>query len=334
MSYRGDLRQGTAATIKLGPFMNEDDGKTPETGLTISQADVRLSKAGGDFAQKNESSACTHDELSFYDCDLDATDTDTTGILTVVVLEAGALIVRQEYTVLSASQYDEKYASKNALVIARGTMQSGSTSATAVLAASTSVPDDLPRGSVLAIVAGTGAVQARFVVGWASSTDTASVSPDWDTTPDDTSVYAWLYGPPSTTSSLPQVETVVLAGQAITAMAGANFNTFHDNGDSVSTVVQDDVVAGATSYKKGVAVTAFGFFMRATDGSAAEGATVTAEISKDGGAFNALAGSVTEISDGAYEVDIADTEMTADEVLLSFTATGCLPTMIKIRTET
>ena len=49
------LKQSTAYTFRLGPFLDDTDGKTAETGLTISQADVRLSKGGGNFAQKNES---------------------------------------------------------------------------------------------------------------------------------------------------------------------------------------------------------------------------------------------------------------------------------------
>jgi len=57
------LKQSTAATIKLGPFIDDTDGKTAETALTIAQADVRLSKNGGDFAQKNSTTSATHDEM-------------------------------------------------------------------------------------------------------------------------------------------------------------------------------------------------------------------------------------------------------------------------------
>ena len=46
------LKQNTAITIKLGPFVDEDDGKTAETGLTIEQADVRLSKNGGNMPRR------------------------------------------------------------------------------------------------------------------------------------------------------------------------------------------------------------------------------------------------------------------------------------------
>ena len=100
------LKQSTAATVKIGPFVDATDGVTAETGLTISQADVRLAKDGGNYAQKNESSASTHDELGEYDCDLDATDTATLGSLVLSVQESGALPVRHEFTVLAANVYD------------------------------------------------------------------------------------------------------------------------------------------------------------------------------------------------------------------------------------
>jgi hypothetical protein len=100
------LKQSTAATVKLGPFVNSTDGVTVEDGLTISQADVRLSKNGGNIAQKNEASAATHDELGYYDVDLDATDTGTLGRLKVMVSESGALPVWQDFMVLPANTYD------------------------------------------------------------------------------------------------------------------------------------------------------------------------------------------------------------------------------------
>lgn len=43
------LEQSTAVTVKIGPFVDETDGFSAEDGLTISQADIRLSKNGGYF---------------------------------------------------------------------------------------------------------------------------------------------------------------------------------------------------------------------------------------------------------------------------------------------
>lgn len=103
------LKQSTAVTLKIGPFVDEDDGKTAETGLTISQADVRLSKNGGNIAQKNESTSCTHDEIGIYGCPIDATDTDTLGRLQLFVHESGALPVWHEFMVVAANVWDSLF---------------------------------------------------------------------------------------------------------------------------------------------------------------------------------------------------------------------------------
>lgn len=100
------LKQSTSITIRIGPFLDEADGKTAETALTISQADIRLSKNGGDFAQSNDSGGATHDENGWYYLTLDATDTGTLGRLVVAIHESGALPVWQEYMVFPANAYD------------------------------------------------------------------------------------------------------------------------------------------------------------------------------------------------------------------------------------
>lgn len=103
------LKQSTAATIKLGPFVDDTDGKTAETALTIGQADIRLSKNGGDIAQTNNATGATHDELGYYDIPLDTTDTGTLGRLRVLVSKAGALPVWQDFVVVTANVYDSMF---------------------------------------------------------------------------------------------------------------------------------------------------------------------------------------------------------------------------------
>ena len=100
------LKQSTAATIKLGPFIDDTDGKTAETGLTIAQADIRLSKNGGDFAQTSNTAGATHDENGYYDIPLNATDTGTLGRLRIAVSKSGALPVWQDFLVVTANVYD------------------------------------------------------------------------------------------------------------------------------------------------------------------------------------------------------------------------------------
>ena len=100
------IKQSTAATIKIGPFLDDTDGKTAETALTIAQADIRLSKNGAAFAQTNNVAGATHDENGYYGVPLDTTDTGALGNLRVTIQEAGALPVWQDFMVVTANIYD------------------------------------------------------------------------------------------------------------------------------------------------------------------------------------------------------------------------------------
>jgi hypothetical protein len=99
------LLQSTAVTIKFGPFLDSADFVSAEDALTIQKTDVRLSKAGGNMAAANADqgvadAGAPHDELGYYDISLDATDTDTLGILRVMVSAAGAVPVYQDFMVV------------------------------------------------------------------------------------------------------------------------------------------------------------------------------------------------------------------------------------------
>ena len=100
------LKKSTAVDVGLGPFLDETDGKTAETALTISQTDVRLKKNNASWVAKNQSSSATHEENGWYEISLDATDTNTEGELIVAVHEAGALPVWDVFTVVHDNIYD------------------------------------------------------------------------------------------------------------------------------------------------------------------------------------------------------------------------------------
>lgn len=104
------IRQSTSIDVAIGPFLDETDGKTAETALTITQPDIRLKKNGAAWAQKNAAQTLAHEENGYYEVTLDATDTNTVGILIVAVHEAGALPVWQEYQVVEEAVYDSIYA--------------------------------------------------------------------------------------------------------------------------------------------------------------------------------------------------------------------------------
>ena len=103
--FGGFLQANTAVDVIVGPFIDDTDGKTAETGLTITQAECRISKNGANTIQKNEATSLTHDELGNYVCKFDTTDTDTEGILTLMVHESGALAVKVDYQVLAHPPY-------------------------------------------------------------------------------------------------------------------------------------------------------------------------------------------------------------------------------------
>lgn len=116
MSYGGFLRANTETTRKLGPFIDSTDGNTEETGLAIAQADIRLSKNGGDFAQINHNQGggnLTHDELGYYNFTMNATDLNTEGHLKVAVHESGALLVEIDFIVLSEAAWDSLMVAKD-----------------------------------------------------------------------------------------------------------------------------------------------------------------------------------------------------------------------------
>jgi hypothetical protein len=104
-----ELRQSTSQIIRFGPFLDSTDGVTPETALTITQADMQLSKDGAAFAQKSAAGNATHDVDGFYFTTLSTTDSGTTAILKLQVTVSGALPVFDNFDVVTASYYDAKY---------------------------------------------------------------------------------------------------------------------------------------------------------------------------------------------------------------------------------
>lgn len=104
------LRQSTAQAINFGPFVDSTDGVTAETGLTIAQGDMLLSKDGGAYAQKSAAGNATHDADGHYTTTLSTTDTATVGVLKLQVAVSGALPVFERFYVVEEAVYDNMYA--------------------------------------------------------------------------------------------------------------------------------------------------------------------------------------------------------------------------------
>ncbi len=102
----GFLRQSTASQSRaLGPFIDDTDFKTAETGLTIANTDIKLVVNGGASANKN-SGGGTHRVNGVYGVTFDATDTATVGEVEVSVVVAGALPVFDKFFVVEEAVYD------------------------------------------------------------------------------------------------------------------------------------------------------------------------------------------------------------------------------------
>lgn len=101
------LKQATAVDVLIGPFVDLTDGATAETGESPS---VKLSKNGQTLAAKSDVTVPVHDADGYYNCELDATDTDTVGtVVLTVAASANALPVRHEFQVVEEAVYDILY---------------------------------------------------------------------------------------------------------------------------------------------------------------------------------------------------------------------------------
>jgi len=109
------VKKDTAYTTRIGPFLDKTDGVTEETGLTTAAAAIFLSKNGGDYAAKNESTALSHDQDGWYIIIFDATDTNTVGEL-IVMIQAPAthLPVWKTYYVVEEDTYTWMFAAGSA----------------------------------------------------------------------------------------------------------------------------------------------------------------------------------------------------------------------------
>jgi hypothetical protein len=250
MAFGGFLKESTAVDVLIGPFVDEDDGKTAETGLTL---DVELSKNGQALADKNDSTTPVHDAAGtvdgYYNCELDATDTNTIGNLTVVAHPSGtALPVRLDFQVVEGTNYDDLFGSSSIVdkiwdeiirgsthntrhsaawhlvrakggggdspsevTVHTGTAQAGGTN-TITLDTGALAVDNIYRGSLINITGGTGVGQTNTIYAYVGSTKVATMAKDWITVPDATSTFSVI----ASSTAINSDEGVAQAGSAST----------------------------------------------------------------------------------------------------------------------
>lgn len=94
--------------IIMGPFLDDTDGKTAETGLTIANTDIKLWKNGATALVNKDSGGATHMANGVYYMTLNENDTSSPGPLVIFVHKSGALPVRVECNVREYVQYSKE----------------------------------------------------------------------------------------------------------------------------------------------------------------------------------------------------------------------------------
>jgi hypothetical protein len=105
------VKQGGTYDTKLGPFVDKGDGVAYETGMSAAMGHattgVRLSKNGAAFADRAETTDPAYDAFGYYLVKLDATDTNTVGILKVIFGDAAVCLpCEANYQVIEPAVYD------------------------------------------------------------------------------------------------------------------------------------------------------------------------------------------------------------------------------------
>lgn len=101
------LKQSTVSQeISLGQFLDSTDGNTEENGLTIANTDIKIRKGGATTLTSKNSGGATNISNGVYHATLDATDTNTLGMLEIYVHVSGALATKAVFMVLPAYSYD------------------------------------------------------------------------------------------------------------------------------------------------------------------------------------------------------------------------------------
>lgn len=127
------IKEDTAATVQIGPFLDQADGVTAETGLGGNggniETNVVLSKNNGTFAARSDTGDPTHDQDGWYTLPLNSTDTSTPGRLIVQCHDSATYQqVWVEFIVLTANVYDSLVPGSDVLDV--NTAQFGGTAGT------------------------------------------------------------------------------------------------------------------------------------------------------------------------------------------------------------
>lgn len=166
------LKQSTTADVVIGPAVDDTDGKTPETALTLSQADCQLSKNGGAVAQKNDATTASHLGGGHYKVPLNTTDTNTLGRLRLYINETGALPMWMDFMVVPGQVWDSFFGADALQVHA---VEMSNDLITAAVIATNAIDDDaIATGAIASTAFAAGAITATAIATDAIDNDALS----------------------------------------------------------------------------------------------------------------------------------------------------------------
>ena len=183
------ITSGNTSSYTYFVAVDSTDKVTRETGL--SSFTVYRSRNGGTataFTTPTVNETSSSNMPGVYELLLDEDTTvsgDSVEHMALHITHAGMEPVTKEICIAPAAS---GISDADLGIAASGTAQAG-TSSTIQLASATSFADDALIGATVMLVSGTGAGQSRVVTDWVSSTDTATVAPNWTTNPSSDSVY-------------------------------------------------------------------------------------------------------------------------------------------------
>ncbi len=338
------LEQSATVNVKVGPFLDETDGRTQETALTITQPDIQLSKNGGTYAQKNAAQTLTHDVDGWYTVALDATDTGTLGLLMLQIHEAGALPVWREFMVLPAAVYNALINATGAGLRADAISWLGTAIVAPVLAGTPDVNTKNAGGTawasgaiVAAAIATDAITAAKIATGAITSAKFAAGAINAAAIATDAIQAAKIQDGAFTAAkfaagAFDAVWTVatrlLTAGTNIVLAKGVGLTGLND---IAITAVQTELQK--FSVRKNTALANFPFVMYDSAGDPVTGRTVVEERSIDGAAYAACANAFAEVANGSYKLSLAASDLNGDTIIFRFSAAGAQDTFITVATH-
>ena len=215
-------------------------------GATLAAGDFQIASgtmSGALGAFGNTTTTTPTDEGSYYSQPLTAAEMQAARIVLRCVDASGEEWDDRSTTILTIGHPLAGIPQMGIPFADQGAVAGAGSSSTTVLASSAPATNDILNGSLIYIIAGTGAGQMRYIVDYVEATDTVTVDPAWTTTPTlaGSSIYAIVPAPPSPTlaSYAAKVDMIAISGDSIAADNAEAFfddSGFNANSSSVGLV--------------------------------------------------------------------------------------------------